>query len=324
MKASGSHSEQLERVPRELEKCVKCGECCSVCPVFEEAGEEKFAARGKLALVEAVLNRDLPLSDEYYDVLNNCILCLSCVENCASGVRVDKIVSSARADLAARRGLPFYKRILFNFLKAGRGAAELVIRSGSLLQPILFKRIPESSGLKRRFPLPSIDGDRYIPHLARHPFRSNSPGFFPAPQSRTSVLFFTGCATNYIFTGIADKTVDVLNVLGVDVYLPKSQACCGAPVEAGGDLQTGLVLARRNLEALTAGAGDSDIVTVCASGGYMLKHKYPEMVAGDPRWSDKAESVARRTYDISEYLIKKAGLDKISERLVQKWPEPVT
>lgn len=324
MKASDSKNVLLDRVRQELEKCAKCGECCGVCPVYRETGEEKFAARGKLALAEAVLNRDLQKTDTYFDVLNNCILCLSCVENCGSGVRVDKIVTSARADLNIDRGVPFFKQLLFGVLQASRGVGDFMFQSGSAMQRLLFKRIPDSSGLKRRFPLPLIDKDRYVPHFARHSFRNTSPDFFPAAQCQTRVLFFTGCASNYIFTGIAEKTVGVLNALGVDVCVPKTQACCGAPVEASGDLQTALVLARRNIEALTAGDSDDDIVTVCSSGGYMLKKKYGELLADDPQWSAKAVNVARRTYDISEYLIKKIGPEVISAHLERQYPKTVT
>lgn len=324
MNTIGSKTAHLELVRTELQKCSKCGECTSVCPVYRETREEKFVARGKLALAEAVLSHKLPMTDEFYDVLNNCILCLSCVEKCPSGVRVDKIVSCTRYDLIADRGLPLYKQFLFSMLRAGRHGVDFFFRSGSLAQRVLFRRIPDNSGLKRRFPMPVFDGERYVPHFARHPFRCYSPEFLPAPQRRKTVLFFTGCCANYIYTGIAEDTIYTLNALGIDVIVPRDQACCGAPVHASGDLNTSLVLARRNIEALDTRWRNFDIVTVCSSGGHMLKTKYTELLENNAEYFTMAKNVSRRTFDISEYLIHKIGASRIQKRLQRRWSQKTT
>ena len=35
----------------EVLKCIKCGSCLSVCPIYLETGQETLVARGKLALL---------------------------------------------------------------------------------------------------------------------------------------------------------------------------------------------------------------------------------------------------------------------------------
>ncbi len=146
MKARHLNMEHLHAVRQELKKCTKCGECCSVCPIFKESREEKFVARGKLSLAEAIINQEIRPTSGVHAILNNCLLCLSCVDNCGSGVRVDKIVLAARADLTAHRGVPFLKRLVFSILRSSKGVVDFVFRSGSLAQYLLFKRIPDSSG----------------------------------------------------------------------------------------------------------------------------------------------------------------------------------
>ncbi|MBS4024044.1 MAG: hypothetical protein KGZ96_00045 [Clostridia bacterium] len=49
------------------------------------------------------------------------------------------------------------------------------------------------------------------------------------------VAFFTGCVTNYIYTGVGQATINVLAKNRIDVVVPKTQHCCGAPILIHGD-----------------------------------------------------------------------------------------
>ncbi len=40
----------------EMDRCAKCGQCRSVCPVFIETGDEAGVARGRISLAEALLD----------------------------------------------------------------------------------------------------------------------------------------------------------------------------------------------------------------------------------------------------------------------------
>ncbi|MBW1722457.1 MAG: (Fe-S)-binding protein [Deltaproteobacteria bacterium] len=308
-----------------LLKCTKCGECRSVCPVFNELGEEKYVARGKLALVDALGAGELPPTDALREALEQCLLCLSCEARCGSGVPVSRIITEARAELARDLGRPLPKRMLYRLLASGRGMVNLAFRTGSLLQPFLFRRIPGTSGLKRRFPLPLVDRDLHVPRLALRPFRSREERFFPAPDSRDTVVFFTGCLTNFIHTQTAGSVVKVLNSLGISVIVPGDQACCGAPAHAGGDFGAAGNLARMNLKALNRGrAGGKKVVVPCASGGYMLKSVYSLLMQDDPVYGELAAVTAQRTFDISEYLVNHVGLGNISPHVKSHLSGPVT
>lgn len=317
--------QHLAALATQLQKCAKCGECRSVCPIFAELPRERYVARGKLALAESLASGALPPTDALREALNQCLLCLSCVAQCASEVPVDRIITAARAEVVLERGLPPLKSLIFGLLASGRGMMNLALRSGSLLQPLLFRRIPQSSGLRRRFPLPLIDQERYVPLLARHPFRSRVPEILPATESIDTVLFFTGCLTNYVYTQTAQAIVAVLKRLGVTVIIPMDQACCGAPAEASGDVATALKLARRNLDVLSSGSwGDKKVVVPCASGGYMLKHIYGHLLAQDPIYRWKAEELSRRTFDIAEYLVRHIGIEAIARHVKAPLREVVT
>ena len=312
----------LGRIAEELQKCARCGECRSVCPVFDALGWEKYAARGKVALTHAVLRGELELTESYGEVIHNCLLCLACVENCGSGVRLDRIITAARGELAHEKGLPLVKRLAHRLLLSGRELMDYLAMGGSVAQYLLFQRLPDSSGLKRRFPMPMVAKDRYIPALVHRSFRSRMPEINRVRGARQSVLFFTGCLVNYVYPTIGESVVRVLHRLGTDVIIPRAQHCCGAPAEVGGDRRTTRALARKNLDLFLA--YPHDIVTACASGGYMLKKGYLDLFdRKDPHFR-KALSVAGRTYDISEFLVKRIGMHAIHNNLKPNRSEKVT
>ena len=70
--------DDLEAVRQELDKCMKCGNCMAVCPVYLTDKVESGVTRAKIAVAEAVLAGELELDDpEVYSMLFNCLVCQS-------------------------------------------------------------------------------------------------------------------------------------------------------------------------------------------------------------------------------------------------------
>ncbi len=105
-------------VQAEVDKCMRCGFCMSVCPVYATEKDEAAVARGKIGIAEAVMAGDLALDDqEVIDTLFNCLVCKSCMQNCPSGVRFDSIILGLRAAVVKKNGLPWLKATIFSALK---------------------------------------------------------------------------------------------------------------------------------------------------------------------------------------------------------------
>lgn len=296
----------------ELEKCLRCGECRSVCPVFDATRNEKFAARGKIALLMAAADGDIGLSDSFSKGLSNCLLCMACVANCSNNVPTDKLVVQGRTIFAFEHGLPILQRIIYGSL-AGAGAGAPAFKAAHTMQKILFKKLPNTSGMRRRFPLPLVDAGQHLPELAETPFRDANPPSPPGANTKNHVLFFTGCMSNYAYTNISEAVLKVLKALGKEVVIPE-QHCCGAPMYLSGDVQKAQELAHINT-ALLSQFSDSIIVVACPTCGMMLKKHLPELVS--KKYLLKAESIAPRTMDISEFLIHSVGLDVIRRHISQ-------
>jgi len=166
---------QISRFSGEIIRCIKCGLCRAVCPTLIETVSESQGARGRVSLVEAVLDGRLKLSDIFADRISTCINCKACIEACPSGVRVDDIILAARAELVSRGKFSFLKRLLLRgLLKRGR-LLPPVGRIASLFQRALLRLSPQGSALRLLLPAVRIDRERYLPVFASKSFREQIP-----------------------------------------------------------------------------------------------------------------------------------------------------
>jgi glycolate oxidase iron-sulfur subunit len=298
----------LDKLETELDKCVRCGECRSVCPVYNELRLEKFTSRGRISLLDALIGQELQLSKPLAQALDNCIMCLACQDKCGSQVKIERIIPLARAMVSDKQGLHLIKKIIIK----GLSLPEKAIKSAALLNPLAFKPLPEDSGLSRRFPLPYVDRNQYIPKLSWPGFRAESPDYFPASQENARVSFFTGCLANHAFAKQAQNLVNLLVTLGFGVEIPQGQVCCGAPMHINGEISTARHNGERNLHALGKRPHGQKIVVLCASCGFTLKNVYPELFA-DSEKSSQAKALADDVMDISEFLISQIETEALRE-----------
>ena len=307
----------------ELDKCVRCGACRQVCPVFKTSRLERDSARGKLSLIRACSKGDLPLTPVFRKSIDHCILCLNCVSNCSNNVRVDRIILAARARFKTSRGLPLWKTAAFWSLRNPK-RVDCLLKSGSIAQTLFFKALPDDTGLKLRFPLSPVSKPSYVPAITRRPFRNRNLKTVQWDTARDSVTFFTGCMTNYIFPALGEAVLKVMAALEIHVTIPEEQKCCGAPAKTSGDTPTATLLARHNINCLFAADKTSCIIVPCASCGYMLKTVYPDLFASDPEMSAMAKQLSDNVFEITEYLVKRVGLEAVSHQLKSSATRKIT
>ncbi|MBI4620972.1 MAG: (Fe-S)-binding protein [Desulfobacterales bacterium] len=283
-------------------KCMKCGLCQSVCPVFLELGKESSVARGKIALVEALIQGRLKLTSTLAERIQCCLLCGTCVESCPSGVRVDYIVSKARAITARIRGISSIKWIILKIFLKNRRLFNLAVKIASTLQGRLF--MPTGFGHTRKSRLDiGLNSKRVVLPLARETLKEKWQEIITPESPGRRVALFTGCTMNYMLTEIGDAVIKTLLKHGVEIIIPKGQTCCGNVAMAAGDESTFRALAKSNLELLS-GLNVDAVIVACATCGYTLKHQYLALLSNEPEeFLNMAKMVSDRTYDICEYLI---------------------
>lgn len=297
-----------EELQRDLERCVRCGKCRSVCPVFQETDFEPTVARGKLALLRDYLAGLRVPAEELAAVLSRCLLCKSCAAQCPSGVHGDELIAAGRELLVSRRGLPVGKKVSFSLLQHRR-IFDFCLSLATWGQKMGLKRLTgRSTAAVLRFPMPGLTRRRVVAPLAARSLRSQYPPVIKVDQPRRTVALFTGCMVNYIYTDAGRAAIDVLTANRVTVLLPRLQHCCGFPVFTSGDTVRGQLLARHNVQVFAALPVDA-IVTLCGSCGSAWRFDYPRLLADDPALRAVAQAMAAKTYDICEFLSDVLPLD---------------
>jgi glycolate oxidase iron-sulfur subunit len=301
--------EGFPELQQELDRCMKCGFCMSVCPVYNAEKTEGGVARGKITIAEAVIAGDLALDDrEVIDTLFDCLVCKSCMQACPSGVQFDRIMLDLRAAIVKKNGLPWLKTAIFAGLKSPL-LLDGAMKAGAFLQGLVFREDLRLRAISPRSPFAVLgqnagfDENRLLPSPTTNPLRDRLPQVIAAADSKMRVAFFTGCSFHYFYPQTGLDLIDVLTENHVEVVVPKDQQCCGTPVLIHGDVESARTLARRNLDAMDR-SGAEYIVTGCGSCGGAWQHEFARVLGDDPVYGPKAAFWSARTYDISTFLTK--------------------
>jgi len=127
-----------------------------------------------------------------------------------------------------------------------------------------------------------------------------------------TVQLFVTCLVDTFYPQVGEALVKVLNRLNVSVDFPPRQTCCGQPAFNAGLRSEARTLAMHTIRAFEDAAGD--IILPSGSCAHMLRHNYRELFADDPAWLARAESLAARTYEFSEYLVDVLGVTDVGAR----------
>lgn len=289
----------LEPLREIAEKCVRCGICQSVCPVFAEIQKESAVARGKVTLIRKLLLKETGYSQKLSTYLLQCLGCGACSENCPNGVKADELILAARALMVEKRGLSLPKWVFLRGILRSVYLLPLLLKTGSLLQGLLLKKIPEESGLHLRFSLPYLDKDRFIPTTANPFFLDRYSEEVKAENATGRIGLFAGCSINYLFPSVGESTVRLLTRNRTSVAFPKDQACCGLPAYGSGDIETAKSLAWRNVEAFDR-RDLEQIIVPCGSCFYFLKEGYLKLFPND----EKVRAFSRKMVEPSTFFLK--------------------
>lgn len=131
-----------------------------------------------------------------------------------------------------------------------------------------------------------------------------------SPQGKRVSLFVT-CMVDMLYPETGWAVVEILERLGVEVDFPPGQTCCGQPAFNVGDRSSARRVAIRFLKAFR----DAEVI-VAPSGSCaaMVRHEYPVLFAGDPRWHAEAKRAAAITWEFTEYLVDGLGVDDLHLR----------
>ena len=133
-----------------------------------------------------------------------------------------------------------------------------------------------------------------------------------------TVQLFVTCLIDSFFPHIGEAMVHVLNRAGMEVEFPSAQTCCGQPAFNAGLRREARPMAKHTIRVFEKTTGA--VIIPSGSCAAMVRQGYLELFKDDPKWLPRAESLAVRTYEFSEYLVDVRGLTDLGAC----WPGRLT
>ncbi len=271
----------MKQTNKPLQNCVKCGLCLATCPVYRVLKEEQASPRARLQLINAFEDNTLGASPLLKELISKCLMCGSCAVTCPSGINHYEKFMDMRQKMVADLGdTPAIKGLIYLLSREYR------IRMGAGMAKIGQRLTPDF--LARKYKLGNIPVKQFL-QFNEMPLRRALPETItPVGEKKGRVVYFTGCATNYMYGDTGRSVTGVLALLGYEVIIPRDQTCCAIPLMFHGAQDQAFANIQTNVTALAAQDCDAVIVD-CTTCGAALKDEYPRLIN---RLLDQAEGQA--------------------------------
>lgn len=126
------------------------------------------------------------------------------------------------------------------------------------------------------------------------------------------VNFFATCLCDMVKAEVAKKSVLLLEELNCEVIFPDKQGCCGQPSLNSGYIEGSKPAMKSMIEAFELNS--YPIVTPAGSCAASIK-KYPEYLADEPLWAERAQALADRLYELTQFIVNEIGIENVGAKL---------
>jgi len=113
------------------------------------------------------------------------------------------------------------------------------------------------------------------------------------------VGLFVTCLIDVVRPEIGFSALKLLENAGCTVEVPEAQTCCGQPGYNSGDAAAGRALAHKVIDEFSA---FDYVVVPSGSCGGQIKVHFIELFKDDPDLRARAEALAARTYELTDFL----------------------
>ncbi|MFW5958546.1 MAG: FAD-binding and (Fe-S)-binding domain-containing protein [Natronomonas sp.] len=286
-----------------VELCNGCGTCRQtdsdvMCPTYRASKEEVQTTRGRANMLRAAISGELPESELHTDrfqkeVLDLCVGCKGCSNDCPTGVDFAKLKAELKHDYHESEGATIRERLFGNI--------DRYASLGSMFAPAsnFATKIPGARVLLDR--TLGIAKDRELPTFRRRRFvdwyEERGPRIDEADAS-ARVVVFPDTFTNYSYPAPGKAAVEVLEAAGVHVHVPTEVGPSGRAAYSKGFLDRARDRAAHNIECLRPYVDDDwDILFVEPADAVMFQDEYRDLLTGAD-----VDVVSGAAYGVMEYF----------------------
>lgn len=222
-----------------------------------------MGARGRLALIKALMAQQLEQTSMLNERIFSCILCGACEPLCPAKVDITGAIYHGRSLLKPGDNRRRYLRLLMR----------LFIQRPAL--SFKLARIAKYIGLSPE-KVSAYLGRSFKVAIPSAPFRGRQQTY--RPEKKTGrVAIFAGCSINFVFPHLGDSLVRVLTHLGYEVVLPAGEVCCGIPLRGLGMEKEAVELAEKNYEIFSRLKVDA-ILSLCPTCILAVNIQYKDLI----------------------------------------------
>lgn len=285
----------VEHVSEELlTDCMRCGFCLPACPTYVMTGQdEAHSPRGRISIMKALREGQVLWDGSIENALDVCLGCRACEPACPAGVQYGTLIEEARHAVVAVKDTGVKERIVrkvvFDGLFADQKKMKRAVGLIRLYQKTGLQKVARATGMLKLLPRQMAEMERVMPPI------SGKQRMFKK-KTTYKVAFFTGCLMDTMFQKTNDRTVELLELAGIDVDIPGNQQCCGALHGHSGEIPKAKRNAEKNIQAFHH--REYDFIVQNAGGCGAFLSEYEKLLD-----SEEAKAFSAKIIDVSSLLM---------------------
>ena len=286
-----------------FKKCVHCGMCNATCPTYEILGDELDGPRGRIYLLQDMLENERKPTSNVVKHIDRCLSCYSCMTTCPAGVNYMHLIDHGRKYIEKNYERPFFDRIIRNSLSKILPDSKLFKLSIFLVKLGKPFKFLFPSKIKNMMDLMPVSFPKKVLKIKEIYKTKNK-------KRIARVALLTGCVQKEISPQINESTIRILNRHGVEVVVPEKIRCCGSLNHHLGknDLAHQDFINNINIWHDEYLKGNLDAILSNTSGCGTTMKDYGFIFKDDKNMKKKAKKISELTKDVSEYLSENLNL----------------
>lgn len=305
---------------RAAEKCNGSGDCRkthlsggTLCPSYMATLNESNSTRARANLLREFLTNSTKKNPfnhkELYDILDLCLSCKGCKNECPSSVDMAKLKAEFLQHWYDSKGIPLRTRLIAYITH--------VNRLGSIFPGLTNWVLSNKFSSKVLMSLLGFEPIRKMPLLHKVTFKKwFSKNRAEKKGKKGKVYLLPDEFTNYNDVHIGVKAVNLLKRLGYEVELADIFES-GRTYISKGLIRTAKRIANRNIEKLSGIISEkSPLIGIEPSAILSFRDEYPDLAT--PENKDKAKLLARNALLFEEFFMREVNEGRIAKEQFKK------
>ncbi len=280
-------------------RCVRCGACANVCPIYRMVGGHAYG-HIYIGAIGLILTYFFHGRDKDKNLIENCLNCQACKQVCVAGIDLPRLIREVQKQIiGGEKGLLLASMAAYVLKR--RRLFHAFLRSGRYIQ----RPLAGKTGYIRHLPEVFFKDHKFkmLPALAEKPFRDRwDPSRFSPAHPKYKIALFSGCLQDFVYPEQLEAGLELLLTANVRIDFIPEQGCCGLPLYMLGEHDAAADLARWNIGHIDPKKYDF-ILTLCASCGSHMKENYPYLLETDAGVRERAGQFAEKVIDYSSFMV---------------------